>query len=65
MDQAEALFIATTTKPKEVVEKPMIPTGKENISISIDRDVLAYFQDDGPGWRDRLNAALRKAANLS
>lgn len=63
-DQAEALFKATTTKPEKIVEKLMTPLGKETISISIDRDVLAHFQDDGPGWRDRLNVALRKAANL-
>jgi uncharacterized protein (DUF4415 family) len=35
------------------------------VSIRIDRDVLAYFQDDGIGWQDRINAALRKAAGLS
>lgn len=64
-DQAEELFKTKTPEPEEVVEKPLIPIGKETISITIDRDVLAHFQDDGPGWRDRLNAALRKAANLS
>jgi uncharacterized protein (DUF4415 family) len=64
-DQAEDLFKAATSKPEEVVEKPMIPVGKETISINIDRDVLAHFHDEGPGWRDRINAALRKAASLS
>jgi uncharacterized protein (DUF4415 family) len=24
--------------------------------------VLDFFQEDGPGWQDRINAALRKAA---
>ncbi|WP_431194184.1 BrnA antitoxin family protein [Neisseria gonorrhoeae] len=24
--------------------------------------MLAYFQEGGPGWQDRINAALRKAA---
>ena len=28
----------------------------------IDRDVLDFFQADGPGWQERINAALRKAA---
>ena len=64
-DQAEELFKPKSPKPEEVVEKTLIPVGKETISITIDRDVLAHFQDDGPGWRDRLNAALRKAANLN
>jgi uncharacterized protein (DUF4415 family) len=25
-------------------------------------DVLDYFQETGPGWQDRINAALRKMA---
>ena len=24
-------------------------------------DVLDFFQQDGPGWQERINAALRKA----
>jgi len=24
--------------------------------------VLDHFQDEGPGWQDRINEALRKAA---
>jgi uncharacterized protein (DUF4415 family) len=24
--------------------------------------VLDFFQEEGPGWQDRMNAALRKAA---
>jgi uncharacterized protein (DUF4415 family) len=26
--------------------------------------VLDRFQEDGPGWQDRINAALRKAVGL-
>lgn len=66
-DRAEAMFKAATTKPEEVpvkVKKNTIPAGKETISIAIDNDVLAHFQEDGVGWRDRLNAALRTAAGL-
>lgn len=40
------------------------PVGKEQVSLRIDRDVLERFQEDGPGWQDRINAALRKAAGL-
>jgi uncharacterized protein (DUF4415 family) len=32
------------------------------VSLRIDRDVLDYFQAGGPGWQERINAALRKAA---
>ena len=37
-------------------------TAKEQVTLRIDQDVLEYFQQDGPGWQDRINAALRKAA---
>lgn len=64
-DRAEALFKAATTKPEEPkVRTNAIPVGKEMVSIRIDRDVLAHFQDEGIGWQDRINAALRKAAGL-
>jgi uncharacterized protein (DUF4415 family) len=34
---------------------------RELVSLRIDQDVLEFFQD-GPGWQDRINDALRKAA---
>jgi len=65
IEKAEALFKAATTKPVEAAPKAnVIPTGKETVSLRLDRDVLAHFQDDGPGWQDRINAALRTAAGL-
>lgn len=65
IEKAEALFKAATTKPAETPpKKNVIPTGKETVSLRIDRDVLEHFQDDGAGWQDRINAALRKAAGL-
>jgi uncharacterized protein (DUF4415 family) len=60
---AEAAFKAATTKPLEApAPKPSIPNVKEQVSLRIDRDVLDYFQEGGPGWQDRINDALRKAA---
>jgi uncharacterized protein (DUF4415 family) len=41
-----------------------VPGIKETVSLRIDRDVLDRFQEDGPGWQDRINAALRKAVGL-
>ena len=35
---------------------------KEQVSLRIDREVLDFFQADGPGWQERINAALRKVA---
>ena len=40
----------------------MLPGVKELVSLRIDQDVLEYFREDGPGWQDRINEALRKAA---
>jgi uncharacterized protein (DUF4415 family) len=34
------------------------------VSLRLDKDVLETFQEGGPGWQDRINAALRKAAGL-
>jgi uncharacterized protein (DUF4415 family) len=61
---AEKAFKTVTTKPVEGPPKqpPSLPGVKEMVSLRIDRDVLDYFQEGGPGWQDRINAALRKAA---
>lgn len=61
--EAEAAFKKTTTKVVEgPVDKPALPGVRELVSLRIDQDVLAYFQEDGAGWQDRINDALRKAA---
>ena len=60
-DAAEAAFKTATTKPVELPpSKPSVPNAKEMVSLRIDRDVLDHFQKEGPGWQDRINAALRK-----
>lgn len=62
---AEAAFKAATTKPPlDLPKSPAVPGAREMVSLRIDRDVLDHFQADGPGWQDRINAALRKAAGL-
>ena len=64
-DRAEAAFKSATTKPVEAAPKTnAVPEGKEMVSIRLDRAVLEQFQEDGPGWQDRINAALRTAAGL-
>ncbi|MGQ4274506.1 BrnA antitoxin family protein [Terrihabitans sp. B22-R8] len=63
---AEAAFKKATTKPAEgPVAAPALPGAREMVSLRLDRDVLEHFQQDGPGWQDRINAALRKAADLA
>ena len=63
-DAAEAMFKAVTAKPPEapVFKKPVVPGVKEQVSLRLDREVLDYFQEGGPGWQDRINDALRKLA---
>lgn len=64
-EKAEALFKAATEKPAEAAPKvPVVPGIKETVSLRLDRDVLDHFQEDGPGWQERINTALRKAAGL-
>lgn len=67
LEQAEAAFKALTSKAPEgpaPAPKAAVPGVKETVSMRLDRDVLDHFQDEGPGWQDRINAALRKAAGL-
>ena len=60
---AEMAFKAATAKPAPLPDKaPSVPGAKELVSLRIDRDVLDHFQEGGPGWQDRMNAALRAAA---
>ncbi len=61
---AEKAFKTVTAKPVEGPPKapPSPPGVREAVTLRIDRDVLDFFQEDGPGWQDRINAALRKAA---
>ena len=61
---AERAFKAVTApKPAELPPQPQsLPGAKETVSLRIDRDVLDFFQAEGPGWQDRINAALRRAA---
>ncbi|MDP1731478.1 MAG: BrnA antitoxin family protein [Devosia sp.] len=65
MEKAEALFKAATDKPAEPAAKASpVPGVRETVSLRLDREVLDFFQDEGPGWQERINTALRKAAGL-
>lgn len=66
---AEAAFRAVTTKKPPSAEAPkpaapVVPGTREMVSLRLDRAVLEHFQKDGPGWQDRINAALKTAAGL-
>lgn len=61
--EAEAAFKKVTKKEAEALpQKPAVPGVRELVSLRIDQDVLEYFRESGPGWQDRINEALRKAA---
>lgn len=61
--EAEAAFKQATKKVAEAPPKTTaVPGVREQVTLRIDQDVLEYFQDGGPGWQDRINEALRKAA---
>lgn len=61
--EAEAAFKKVTAKPAEAPpKKTAIPGVKEQVTLRIDQDVLEHFQSGGPGWQERINDALRKAA---
>jgi uncharacterized protein (DUF4415 family) len=62
---AEKAFKAVTAKPPPGPEAPVQPQGlppvREQVTLRIDQDILERFRAAGPGWQDRINAALRKA----
>ena len=61
--EAEAAFKRATAKLADAPpKKNAVPGVKEQVTLRIDQDVLEYFQASGPGWQDRINQALRKAA---
>ena len=41
-----------------------LPRGKRLATVKLDQEVVDFFVKDGPGWHERINAALRKAAGL-
>lgn len=34
---------------------------KQQVTLRLDRDVLAKFRETGPGWQARINAVLKAA----
>jgi uncharacterized protein (DUF4415 family) len=62
--EAEAAFKKVTAKVAEApaAKKNVVPGVKEQVTLRLDQDVLEFFQGTGPGWQDRINDALRKAA---
>lgn len=60
MEAAEAAFKPIKKPAPPIREPSTAPNVRELVSIRIDRAVLDHFQEDGPGWQDRINDALRQ-----
>lgn len=62
-DAAEAAFKAATARPEgRAAEAPRVPGAREQVTLRVDADVVAWFQEDGPGWQDRMAEALARTA---
>jgi uncharacterized protein (DUF4415 family) len=65
-EAAEAVFRkAAAPSPLSAERKTALPRVKEQVTLRIDRDVLDFFQKDGPGWQERIVETLREAAGVS
>jgi uncharacterized protein (DUF4415 family) len=40
-----------------------LPSGKEQIALRVDKEVLAWFRAQGPGWQTRMNEVLKAYRN--
>ena len=55
---------APRTKPedwaKAIAHRGLpLPSGKEQIALRVDKEVLAWFGAQGPGWQTRMNEVLK------
>ena len=66
VDAAEAVFkpAPKVATPAPAPKVAAIPGARELVSLRLDQDVLAHFQEEGPGWQERINQALRTVAGL-
>ncbi|WP_226018931.1 BrnA antitoxin family protein [Novosphingobium sp. FKTRR1] len=44
--------------------RPKAGAPKVSTTLRLDPDIVAHFRATGPGWQSRINAALRRAADL-
>ena len=61
MAAAEALFKPVKRPVEAPVERKAPPNAKQLVTIKLDSAVIEHFQEEGPGWQDRLNDALVRA----
>jgi len=56
-----AALVAALPKRKRGQRGPQKSPTKRQITVRLDRDLVAYFKSTGAGWQTRINAVLRKA----
>jgi uncharacterized protein (DUF4415 family) len=49
-------------KPSKRGRPPEGDAPKQSIALRVDRDVLAAFKAQGPGWQSRMQETLKRAA---
>lgn len=57
---AEGVAMALAERRRRLGGRPAGST-KEQVSLRIDKDVLARFREGGPGWHTRINDVLRRS----
>lgn len=55
-----AEFLAAWRKRRGRPKGSLNPNPKQQISLRLDKDVIAHFRATGPGWQTRINEALRR-----
>lgn len=60
-DVTEAMLEQALIERDRRVRGLQIAPTKQQVTLRLDRDVLAKFRGTGPGWQARINAALKAA----
>ncbi len=50
-------------KPSKRGRPPAGAEAKQSIALRIDKEVLAAYKAQGPGWQSRMQATLKRAAS--
>lgn len=54
-------LLAILPKRKRGERGPQKAPVKEQVTLRLDPDVLAFFKQRGPGWQTRINEALKRS----
>ncbi len=49
-------------RPSKRGRPPVGAEAKQAIALRVDKDVLAAYKVQGPGWQSRMQATLKRAA---